>query len=227
MKQLRCFTCNFRKVLFFEMVFSLEIYTAEAQPVWLFVWVSWQGRLPGSLWRFFLTVFLGTFYFPVFSIPRFIVERGFTPAQFQITPSYAYELHVFFLCIPTFLLQDSNTDWDEIIKNGSISGETSSNLELSLWKKNRFQYGFNCFFPHCQGSIDWGLRFEDWIEMNRRLRRPDWGLRVCQLRLEEPGGAGLFVVCSTRSFNSFFCPAIKNKKRRKKEPVFGVVSLFI
>ena len=35
----------------------------------------------------------------------------------------------------------------------------------------------------------------------------------------EVGGAGLFVVCSTRSFNSFFRPATKNKKEEKRTSI--------
>ena len=209
---------------FFETVFSLKTHTAETQPVWLFVWVSWQGRLPGSLWRFFLTVFLGTFYFPVFSIPRFIVERGFTPAQFQNTPSCVYELLFFSFAFPRFL-QDSNTDWDERIKNGSISGKKLRIWNFQYGKKNRFQYGFNCFSPHCQGSIDWGLRFEYWIEMKIKETR----LRLEGVSNEVGGTWGCRLVCClfNQELQFFLPPGHKKQKKKKKEPVFGVVSSFI
>ena len=115
------------------MVFSLKNTPQKLNPSDCLFGFRGKGDCLGHCGGFFLAVFLGTFYFPVFSIPRFIVERGFTPAQFQIAPSYAYELHFFFSIFQRLFLQDSNTDWDEMIKNGSISGK-----KLRIWN---FQYG--------------------------------------------------------------------------------------
>ena len=65
---------------FFEMVFSLKTYTAEAQPVWLFVWVSWQGRLPGSLWRFFFSGLFRHFLFSRFLHSQIYCWKGVHPS---------------------------------------------------------------------------------------------------------------------------------------------------
>ena len=226
LKELLCFTCNFRKVLFFWNGF-LSKNTHRRNSTRLTVCLGFVAR--ATAWVTVEVFFDGLFRHFLFS--RFLHSqiycwKGVHPSTVPKHPILCLWTSLFFFCVPTFFAGFQHRLGRKDQKRFNFRGKASK-LELPVWKKNRFQYGFNCFFPHCQGSIDWGLRFEDWIEMKWRLRRPDWRLRVCQLRLEEPVGAGLFVVCSTRSFSSFFRPATKKQKKKKKEPAFGVVSSFI
>ena len=161
LKELLCFTCNFRKVLFFWNGF-LSKNTHRRNSTRLTVCLGFVAR--ATAWVTVEVFFDGLFRHFLFS--RFLHSqiycwKGVHPSTVPKHPILCLWTSLFFFCVPTFFAGfQHRLGWKD--QKRFDFRKKASNLELPVWKKTDFSTVLIVFFLTARVRLIevWGLKIE-------------------------------------------------------------------